>query len=198
MLCHSVWLKLALAAALVSVQAASPTASNDQGSSITVHVYKSGLFSAFAHNHVIFAPINKQTVNTKNMSVEIVVLTDEMKVTDPEASDSTRAEIQTTMLGPKVLDVEKYPQVHFKSSHVDKIDTGRYRVTGTLELHGATKEISFEVSGAPDHYHGSTKLKQTEFGIQPVSIGGGTVKVRDQIDLDFDVYSGEAANAGKH
>ena len=197
MLCQSVWLKLALAAALVPVQAASPTASNNQGSSITVHVYKSGLFSAFAHNHVIFAPINKQTVDAKNMSVEIVVLSKEMKVSDPEASDSTRAEIQTTMLGPKVLDTDKYSQVHFKSSHVDKIDTGRYRVTGTLELHGASKEISFEVSGAPDHYHGSTKLKQTEFGIQPVSIGGGTVKVKDQIDIDFDVYSGEAANAGK-
>jgi len=191
-------LKLALAAALVPVQAASPTASNDQGSSITVHVYKSGLFSAFAHNHVIFAPISKQTVDAKNMNVEIVVLTKEMKVTDPEASDSTRAEIQSTMLGPKVLDVEKYPEVHFKSSSIAKIDSGRYRVIGALELHGTSKEISFEVSGALNHYHGSTRLKQTEFGIQPVSIGGGTVKVRDQIDLDFDVYSGETANAGKH
>ena len=198
MLCQSVWLKLALAAALVPVQAASPTAPSNQGSSITVHVYKSGLFSAFAHNHVIFAPINKQAVDAKNMSVEIVVLTKEMQVTDPEASDSTRAEIQTTMLGPKVLDTDKYPQVHFKSSHVDKTDAGRYRVSGTLELHGTSKEISFEVSGAPDHYHGSTKLKQTEFGIQPVSIGGGTVKVKDQIEIDFDVYSGETANAGKH
>jgi polyisoprenoid-binding protein YceI len=162
--------------------------SSQQKSNFVIHVYKSGLFSAFAHNHVIVGNIGKQAVDAKNMSVEVTIYTREMKVTDPEASESTRSEIQTTMLGPKVLEVEKYPEVHFKSSRVAQTSSGHYRVTGTLELHGTSKEVSLDVSGTANHYHGSTKLKQTDYGIQPVSIGGGTVKVKDQIDIDFDVY----------
>ncbi|HLJ89469.1 MAG TPA: YceI family protein [Candidatus Angelobacter sp.] len=170
----------------------------EQKSSITVHVYKTGLFSAFAHNHIIVAPIAQSTTDAKRLAAEILVHSKEMRVTDPGDSDSTRSEIQATMLGPKVLDAEKFPEIHFKSSKIEPLrieplkaeppDTQHYRVTGLLELHGTSKEISFEVTHSPGRYHGSTKLKQTEFGIQPVSIGGGAVKVKDQIDLDFDVF----------
>ncbi len=158
------------------------------GSTITIHVSKSGLFSGFAHNHIVVAPIAKTVLDPQHMAVEIVVHTKEMKVTDPGDSDSTRLEIQTTMLGPKVLNAEKYPEIRFKSSRIEQLAPQRYRVTGNLDLHGVSKEISFEVSGGPGNYHGSTKLKQTDFGIEPVSMGGGTVKVKDVLDIEFDIY----------
>ncbi|HEY6250580.1 MAG TPA: YceI family protein [Candidatus Angelobacter sp.] len=178
-------LKVLVTGMLLVLQAGSP---NQQKSNVIIHVYKGGMFSGFAHNHIIIANIDKQTVDPQKMSVEISIHSKELKVTDPEASESTRAEVQTAMLGPKVLDVDKYPEIHFKSSRIEQISAGRYRVTGMLDLHGTTREISFEVSRAPEHYHGSAKLKQTDYGIQPVSSGGGTVKVKDQIDIDFDVY----------
>lgn len=158
------------------------------GSTITIHVSKSGLFSGFAHNHIVVAPIAKSVLDPQHMAVEIVVHTKDMKVTDPGDSDSTCLEIQTTMLGPKVLDAGKFPEIHFKSSHIEQLAPQHYRVTGNLELHGVSKEISFEVSGGPGNYHGNTKLKQTDFGIEPVSMGGGTVKVKDVLDIEFDVY----------
>ena len=34
-------------------------------------------------------------------------------------------------------------------------------------------------------YAGSVKLKQRDFGITPVTAGGGTVKVKDELRLDF-------------
>ena len=34
---------------------------------------------------------------------------------------------------------------------------------------------------------GSTSLKQTDFGITPISIAGGTVKVKDEVRIEFDV-----------
>lgn len=185
MVCAGMLAKVLLAATLFTQ---SGGAAAPQKSTITVHVYKGGLFSAFAHNHLIKASISKQTLDPKSMTAEIFVSAKEMKVIDPEASESTRAEIQRDMLGPKVLDTDKYPQIHFKSNRIEQSSPGHFRVTGTLELHGAGKEISFDVSGGPDHYHGSTKFKQTEFGIQPISIGGGTVKVKDQIDIEFDIY----------
>ncbi|HZD93881.1 MAG TPA: YceI family protein, partial [Candidatus Sulfotelmatobacter sp.] len=127
------------------------------------------------------------------LRAEITVITKQMKVTDPEVSDKDRAEIQSTMLGPKVLDQEKYPEIHFKSSHIEQTSPQHYRVTGTLELHGTTSELTFEVTGSPEHYHGATKFKQSDFGIKPISLFGGSVKVKDELELTFEVYAAAPA-----
>ena len=196
--CFSVCWKYLLAGLLVISQTAiSAQDTNAQHSSITIHAYKSGLFSGFAHDHVVTAPIAHGTMDTKKMSVEISVSTKQMKVTDPGASESTRAEIQADMLGPKVLDAGKYPEIHFQSSRVEQTAPKHYRVTGTLSLHGATKELSFEVTGGPDRYQGTLKLNQTEFGIKPISVAGGTVKVKDQVALDLDIYAAEMTNGNR-
>ncbi len=67
---------------------------------------------------------------------------------------------------------------------------------GTLDLHGASKEIVLEVTGGPEHYHGATKLKQTDFGIKPISMGGGSIKVKDELELEFEVYSVAPVKSG--
>jgi len=59
-------------------------------SKITVHVEKSGLFSAFAHNHTISAPLASGHLDTEKRTIELKFRSHEMKVLDPEASDSER------------------------------------------------------------------------------------------------------------
>ena len=167
-----------------------------QRSLITVHVQKAGLFSGLGHNHTVTAPIAQATLDEKNPRAEIMVLTKQMKVVDTEVSDSDRAKIQSTMLGPEVLDAQKYPEIRFKSSRIEQTSPQHYRVAGTLPLHGVSKEIIFEVSGG-DHYHGKARLNQTDFGMKPVSVAGGTIKVKDQLELEFDLYPGEFANGNR-
>jgi polyisoprenoid-binding protein YceI len=162
---------------------------------ITVHAGKTGLFSGFAHNHTIAAPVERAVIDAKNMSAEISVETKKMRVLDPEVSEKDRAEIQATMLGPKVLDTEKFPEIRFTSSRIEQTSPQHYRVTGTLDLHGVRQELSFEMTGGEGHYQGKTRLKQTDFGIQPVSVAGGTVKVKNELELDFDIYSESVTNA---
>ena len=164
-----------------------------QQSAITIKVFKSGLFSGFAHNHVVVAPIGQEAIDPAKLTASLTVITKEMKVTDPEVSDKDRAEIQSTMLGPKVLDQEKYPEIHFRSSRIEQTSPQHYRVAGTLELHGAKQEITFEVTGGPEHFHGTTKLKQSDYGIKPISLFGGSVKVKDELELEFDVYTAAPA-----
>jgi polyisoprenoid-binding protein YceI len=164
---------------------------------ITIHVHKSGLFSAFAHDHVITAPVASGTLDPKAMTVQITVATKQMKVADPGDSEKDRAEIQATMLGPKVLDTEKFPEIRFASSRVESLGAQRFRVSGKLELHGASRELSFEVTGGPDQYQGKTRLKQTDFGIEPVAVAGGTVKVKDELEIEFNIYGSELA-PGNH
>ncbi len=188
---------LLLVGAALLIHPAGGGQANSARSTITIHVNKSGLFSAFAHNHVVVAPITQSTLDPRHMTAEITVHSKELKVSDPGESASNRAEIQSTMLGPKVLDVAKYPEIHFTSSRIEQTAPEHFRVMGSLDLHGAKQQLVFEVAWVSDHYHGSTKLKQTDFGIQPVSIGGGTVKVKDVVEIEFDVY-GEQPATGNH
>jgi polyisoprenoid-binding protein YceI len=172
-------------------------AAKAEQSAITIHVFKSGMFSGFAHNHIVVAPVSHAAIDPASHTAEITVATKEMKVTDPDVSDKDRAEIQSTMLGAKVLDQEKYPEVRFKSSSIKETSPQHYRVAGTLELHGVKQEITFEVTGGPEHYHGATKLKQSAFGIKPISMGGGSVKVKDELELEFDIYASAPAKNGR-
>ncbi len=175
-----------LAGFLPAVQTQGSAASSAQQSAITIHVFKSGLFSGFAHNHIVVAPIAQATVDPARMTADITVATKDMKVTDPEVSEKDRTEIQTT----------KFSEIRFKSSRIEQTTPQHYRVMGMLDLHGASKEIVLEVTGGPEHYHGATKLKQTDFGIKPISMGGGSIKVKDELQLEFDVYSAAPAKMG--
>jgi polyisoprenoid-binding protein YceI len=186
-----------LATLAVTGQQVVPAQTAPRTSTIIIHVGKTGLFSGLGHNHTISAPISRAVIDPKSKTVSITVLTKEMKVLDPEVSEKDRQEIQATMLGPKVLDAQKYPEIRFTSTRVEQTPAGEFKVTGNLELHGVTKQLEFPVTGTPEHYSGKTKLKQTDFGIQPVSAGGGTVKVKDEIELEFNVYPEEPHRAAR-
>jgi polyisoprenoid-binding protein YceI len=190
---YSVVLLAGMLPAMLPQGNAAPTA---QQSAITIRVFKSGLFSGFAHNHIVVAPVDQAALDPAHMTANIIVVTKDIKVTDPDVSQKDRTEIQTTMLGPTVLDAAKFPEIRFKSSRIEQTSPQHYRVMGTLDLHGASKEIVFEASGGPEHYHGATKLKQTDFGIKPISMGGGSIKVKDELELEFDVYSAAPAKSG--
>ena len=78
-------------------------------STLTVHVYKAGLFSAFADNHVIRAPIVSGRITDEGtLTVELTVKAAQMTVLDPTLSADKRAEVQARMHGPEVLDSARY------------------------------------------------------------------------------------------
>jgi len=178
---------LALLARLVAGQA---IPLDVQHSKLTVHVEKTGVFSAFAHNHVIEAPIASGQVDVEKKAVSLIFSAREMKVLDPGVKDSERADIDQTMKSDKVLDVERFPEIRFASTGVSPQSGGQYQVRGDLTLHGVTRPIELPVSFANDRYTGSIKLKQTDFGIKPVNIAGGAVKVKDVIEIDFEIVAG--------
>src|SRR5574337_1107445 len=147
-------------------------------STLTVHVSKAGLFSAFGHNHEIRAPIARGSFNEESPAVELEVDARQLKALDPDLSDKDRAEVQQTMLGPEVLDSAKFPQIRFRSLSVERAGEGKWRVHGDLTLHGQTHPVLAEVAGTAGHYRGSAVVRQTDFGIKPVSAGGGSIKVK--------------------
>lgn len=65
------------------------------------------------------------------------------------------------------------------------------RIAGDLTLHGATRPLSVPVRVvlAPDRLkaEGKATVRQTDFGIRPVTAGAGTVRVKDEIDVNFSI-----------
>ncbi len=117
-----------------------------------------------------------------------------MKVLDPEASDSERANIEHTMKSDQVLDPARFPEITFVSTSVEAPGgeasaPAHYSVHGNLTLHGVTKPIEISVSLSEGRYTGKVTLKQTDFGITPVKIGGGTIRVKDPIEIGFEIVA---------
>src|SRR5437868_4450070 len=162
-------------------------------SKITIHVDKTGVFSFAGDKHEIAAPLSSGTVDEKAGTVEFTIDARKLKVLDPQLDEKKRAEVQKTMHSPAVLDSTKYPEITFRSAKATPAGANAWNVTGDLTLHGQAHPVSVEVKKetrpGKAAYSGSTRLKQTEFGITPVAVGGGTVKVKDELKLDFEVVT---------
>jgi polyisoprenoid-binding protein YceI len=65
----------------------------------------------------------------------------------------------------------------------------QWKVDGTLTLHGVTKPITVAVKRNGDAYIGHATLRQTDFGITPISAAAGTVKVKNELEIDFHIVT---------
>jgi len=105
--------------------------------------------------------------------------------------------VQSTMEGEKVLDVRKYSEIDFTSTGVSDTkkaaDGWELTLRGKLKLHGVEKPVSF-----PLHVHvgngelrsqGEVSILQTDYGITPVKVGGGAVKVKDRLKITFNIVA---------
>lgn len=154
---------------------------------VTIEVKKAGLLSAFGHDHVITAPLAGGSVDKGSGKAELRWNTAALVVSDPGVSDKDRAEIQSTMLGPMVLDSQQYHEIIFRSEKTESSGSGIWSVHGSLTLHNQTRPVAAEVREANGHFVGALKIRQTDFGIQPVKIAGGTVRVKDEIEIKLDI-----------
>jgi polyisoprenoid-binding protein YceI len=121
------------------------------------------------------------------------------------ASIDTREEKRDAHLrSPDFFDVEKYPELTFESTKVEKLDDERYRVTGDLTIHGVTKEVvldaeSLGVGKDPwgnDRvaFSATTSVNRKDFGLtwnQALETGG--VLVGEKIEISLDVQAVKAA-----
>jgi polyisoprenoid-binding protein YceI len=159
-----------------------------QNSTITVHVGKSGVFSAAGHEHWVNAPIASGVLNdSEKPRVEFRVLATKLEVKPDPKDKKHQAEIQQTMQ-EKVLESAKYPEITFKSSGVERGSEGSWIVKGALTLHGVTKPVAVNVKKEGGVYTGSAVIKQTDFEIKPISVGG-MVKVKNELGITFQIVS---------
>ncbi len=168
-------------------------------SMFTVRAFAEGLLSVFGHDPVIavtgFDGEIRFTAGTfENASLRITFEASSLKVTN-DVNEKDRREIERTMY-EEVLETSKYPRIEFQSDNiaVSRLGQNRYRarVIGDLLLHGVTQRnlwITGEVFLDEDRLRikGECPLRQSEYKIKPLSVAGGTLKLKDELKCGFDL-----------
>jgi len=68
-------------------------------------------------------------------------------------------------------------------------------VEGTLTLRGTSRPVRLQViSPAPGQFRGSAAIRQTDFGLTPYSGFFGTLKLKDEVTVEFDVKLPDVPN----
>lgn len=184
-------------AAVASLQAADRSI-DLQHSSVTVHVGKAGLFSAFAHDHVIGAPISMGTISeAPPLEIKLAFRTTDLTVLDADVDSRERAEVRARMLGPDVLEAARFPEITFESTEIQPRGSEAWTVSGRLMIRGITRVVTFSVGRVEGRYHGEVRIKQRDFGIEPIRIAGGAVTVRDELKIQFDIAAMSAPSADR-
>ena len=62
---------------------------------------------------------------------------------------------------PDFFDVEKFPDIEFKSTKVAKKSDNQFELTGDLSLHGETKPIAFVITRTGEGQHPQKKVPLT-------------------------------------
>lgn len=183
---HAALAALVLAAASPGIHAVQNI--DVQHSKMTVFVYKQGLFSFLADNHVIDAPIARGSFDDRRRSVMLSVDAAKLQVLDPKLSPDKRSQVQANMLGPQVLDTLKYPSIEFQSTQITGSGKGTWIVAGNLQMHGQTHPVTIQMqSDGQGRFTGSATVRQTAFGITPIKIAGGAVSVKDEVRIEFSI-----------
>jgi polyisoprenoid-binding protein YceI len=172
------------------------------GNTLEIEVYKGGLLGAFGHDHVIAAKEFSGRVlldpeRLQNSSVTLRVAARALTVVDTGISDADRARVQSTMLSDKVLDVARFSEIVFVSTGVIQArkngDSWNLTLAGRLSLHGVEKEATFPVTlriaDGELEADGEVFLRQTDYGITPVKVAGGMVKVKDTLRIHFAIHA---------
>ncbi len=162
-----------------------------------IHVGTGGLFGAFAHDHSVeakkitgCATIDETDVGRSSIKLEFPSA--DIRVIDPKESEKDRAEVQRTM-ETEVLRVSEYPSIIFESNALERTgDANRMRVRGNLTIRGKTLPVVIPLTlthldEGTYRATGEYRFKQSSFLIKPVQLAGGTVKVKDELETQFEI-----------
>ncbi len=170
-----------------------------------VQAFSVGVLSAFGHSPVIairdFEGETQFVANGTTLTdaaLQVKVHAASLEVVD-DISEKDRREIQRQMFD-EVLDVNQYPEISYVCSQISVSgNSNPYMATlnGELTLHGNRRllPISARVSVQNDSLRasGEFRLRQSDFGIAPVKVAGGVIKLKDELKFAFDIVARKEA-----
>jgi polyisoprenoid-binding protein YceI len=169
-----------------------------QASRFTIRAFASGPLSVVGHNPTFavrdfsgeaeFDPDEPAAA-----ALRLVIRAASLAVAD-SVSDKDRREIERTTQ-EQVLESARFPEIVYDCPRSRLTVEGPTQLTlaGDLTLHGVTRKQAVSVRlypmGQTLRGQGEAAIRQTEFGIQLVTVAGGMLKVKDDLKLAFDIVA---------
>jgi polyisoprenoid-binding protein YceI len=125
---------------------------------------------------------------------------------DATSIDTGTAQRDQHLRSADFFDVERFPQLRFRSKRIDKVEDDRYRMLGDLTIRDITSGVSLDVEygGRATDPQGNeragfvarTTLDRKDFGLKwNQALEAGGVLVGDRVDIELEVEAVRAAAA---
>jgi len=117
---------------------------------------------------------------------------------DAASLDTGVPDRDTHLRSPDFFDVEKFPELRFRSTRIEKLDGDHFRVAGDLTIRDTKREVVLDVEAggrAKDPWGNErvgfvakTTLDRKDFGLKwNQALEAGGVLVGDRVDIELDV-----------
>lgn len=177
---------------------------------VTLLVRRAGPLARLGHNHVITSAQESGRAwlgpEPSESGFEIRLPVTAFVVDEPaarlaagaefpgELPDEAREGTYRNMLRAEVLDGERHPEVVVRASRI----SGTWQqpvVVARITLRGTTRDVEVPVELRRDPQSllatGALRIRQSDFGITPFSVGGGAIQVADDVDVRFEIAAVE-------
>ena len=146
--------------------------------------------------------VNMDPKNLANSSVEFHI--------KAASIDTNNADRDKHLRTADFFDVEKYPEITFKSDSVKAAGKNKYNVTGTLTMHGVSKKVTLPVTflgegkdpwgGTRAGFETTTTLDRKAYGIvwnKAVDNGGVLLGDDVKVEINLETTKGTPEKKGK-
>jgi polyisoprenoid-binding protein YceI len=168
---------------------------------VTVTVRRGGPLARFGHDHVVASHTINGFAAPAAGRADFSFRLDQMTVDEaalrraqnldtepsPEAIAGTRANMLT-----RVLEAERFPLVILHARQLPGHPAGQ-ALELSITLHGVTRTVAaparIDTTGEGMAATGTLQLRQSDFGITPMSVMGGAMTVRDTMELSYRIVA---------
>lgn len=186
-------------------------------SSVRIHVFRAGRAAALGHVHLLSAPRFEAWLwwagQRGQERAELRLRLDALQLDDPAeraalggvfAEPLSAAAIEATranMLGERGLDAARHPELRMRLLELAG-EPPRLVARVEVELHGQRQAYDIGLRLRPEGAAGSSSepaaalwldgslaLRQSDFGLQPFSVGGGLLAVHDALLIEFSLLA---------
>jgi polyisoprenoid-binding protein YceI len=155
--------------------------------SLTVHTKKGGAAAKAGHNLTIEVTAWEATVEVgEEISMSLTADAHSLKVRDGHGGVTPLGNMERSSIEQSIdEEVLEGTAIEFRSTNVAVVDGG-LEVDGELELNGKRRPLSFELTaGDGGALTGAATFKQSDWGMKPYSALFGTLKVLDEVRVEF-------------
>lgn len=163
-----------------------------------VQAFSAGLLSVLGHNPTfairgIVGEMSFREDTLESASLTVRVDASSLQLMD-DVSERDRREIERNM-HLDVLESNRFPEIVFTTTRADVLDCSAnpylVNLVGNLFLHGETRPQTIQarvaINGALLRAFGEFTIWQSDYHIELISIAGGTLKIKDDLKLKFDI-----------